>query len=104
MLDSAHDARQFVAGRTRAELDTDRMLVLALMKSLEIIGEAAVHVSDDAKQAHADLPWAQMAGIRHRLVHAYYDINLDILWETVQRELPPLIEALERVIRREADA
>jgi len=100
MLDAAHEAVTFAQGQTRADLESDRMLVLALVKAVEIIGEAAYQVSQATREQLPEIPWEDIIGMRHRLVHAYFDINLDILWRTVQDDLPPLLEKL-REIRRE---
>lgn len=98
MLDAAQEAVGFVQGRQRVDLDSDRQLVLSLVKEVEIIGEAAYQVSEQTRKEIPDLPWADLIGMRHRLVHAYFDINVDILWKTIQEDLPPLIEKLERWI------
>ncbi len=95
MLDAAREAAGFVEGRYRSDLDRDRMLVLSLVKVIEIVGEAAWRVSDDSRSELPGIPWADVIGMRHRLVHAYFDINLEVLWQTVQADLPPLIEELE---------
>ena len=71
--------------------------VLALVKDIEIIGEAAYQVTTDMRDQTCGIPWDDMIGMRHRLVHAYFDIDLDILWKTAQEDLPPLIAELERV-------
>lgn len=95
MLDAGREALGFARGRDRADLDSDRMLVLALVKDIEIVGEAASQVSEETRAQLPGLPWADMIAMRHRLVHAYFEINLDILWQTVQQDLPPLVTALE---------
>ncbi|MDF1592257.1 MAG: DUF86 domain-containing protein [Desulfobacterales bacterium] len=97
MLEAAHEAIEFVQGRTRVDLNRDRKLVLALVKTIEIIGEAAFQVSQDGRAQLPGIPWEDIVGMRHRLVHAYFDINLDILWRTVQNDLPPLIAELDGV-------
>jgi uncharacterized protein with HEPN domain len=74
------------------------MLVMALVKEIEIIGEAAYQVSATTQEQLPGLPWEDIIGMRHRLVHAYFEINLDILWETVQEDLPPLAETLQQAI------
>ena len=84
MLDAAREAVSFAAGRTRKDLDGDRKLVLAVVKCVEIIGETAGQVSPDGQSEAPELPWLDMVAMRHRLVHAYYDINLDIVWSTVR--------------------
>ena len=98
MLDAAHEAVDFTQGQTREDLNDDRKLVLALVKDIEIIGEAAYRVSLTARKQLTDIPWDDIIGMRHRLVHAYFDINLDILWRTVQADLPLLIAALDRTL------
>ena len=96
MLDAAREAIGFARGRTRRDLDDDRQLVLALVKAVEIVGEAAYQVSDETRLGLPDIPWRDIVGMRHRLVHAYFDINLDVLWRTLQDDLPLLLEELER--------
>jgi len=98
MRDAAREALGFVRGRSRSDLDHDLQLVWALVKAIEIIGEAAYQVSPEARAEVPDLPWEKIIGMRHRLVHAYFDINLDILWKTVHDGLPPLVEALSAVL------
>ena len=98
MLDAAREAVEFVRGRTRADLNGDRQLVLALVKDIEILGEAAYQVTPDTRGQAPSIPWDDMIGMRHRLVHAYFDIDLDILWKTAQDDLPRLIAELERVM------
>jgi len=79
MRDAAREALGFVQNRTRAHLDHDLQLVWALVKAIEIIGEAAYQLSLEARAEVPGLPWDKIIGMRHRLVHAYFDINLDIL-------------------------
>ncbi|MBI2345605.1 MAG: DUF86 domain-containing protein [Deltaproteobacteria bacterium] len=100
MWDAAQEALSFVNGKTRGELETDRQLALSLVKEVEIIGEAAHQVSESTRLEHPDLPWNEMAGMRHHLVHAYFDIDLDIVWRTVTEDLPRLIAALEPVLAK----
>jgi uncharacterized protein with HEPN domain len=98
MLDAALEAVSFARGRARGDLDTDRQLVLALVKEAEIIGEAAYQVSQATKDALPQVPWAAIIGMRHRLVHAYFDINLEVLWQTVQENLSPLVRVLQPLV------
>ena len=85
-------------------MDTDRMLVLALVKSIEIIGEAGARVSEEGRDATPDVPWPEIVAMRNRLVHAYFDVNLDVVWETVRKDLPSLVIALQRALSEyEAD-
>jgi uncharacterized protein with HEPN domain len=97
MPEAARQALAFAAGKSRADLDASRQLVLALVKLVEIVGEAASQVSRDAQQEVPSVPWRDMVAMRRRLVHAYFDINLDVVWSTVVTDLPALIGALETV-------
>lgn len=101
MLDSAWEVQAFVEDRTRDDLDNDRMLVLALVKAIEIIGEAASRISEETQEHYKTIPWMSIIGMRNRLVHAYYDIDLNILWATVWDDLPPLVAELEKILAAE---
>ncbi len=102
MLEAAQTALQLIAGETRTSLDSDIKLTLALTRLLEIIGEAGVNVSE-AKQAElTEIEWAKIRGMRNRIVHAYFDVDFDVVWDTVTLSLPPLIAELERIMAQEA--
>jgi uncharacterized protein with HEPN domain len=98
MIDAAESALRFVQGRARVELESDEMLRFALVRAVEIVGEAASKVSDEARTELPQVPWPMVTGMRNRLVHAYFDINLDILWVTVVQELPSLLVQLKAVV------
>jgi uncharacterized protein with HEPN domain len=98
MLDAAREALSFIAGKSRAELDTNRMLALSLVKSVEILGGAASRVSSDCRAQYSEIPWPDIVAMRNRLIHAYFDINLDIVWHTITEELPPLVSELEKAL------
>lgn len=94
MVDAAEHALQFVKARRREDLDSDVMLRMALTRAIEIVGEAAAQVTEAGRAELPAVPWPQIVGMRNRLVHAYFDIDLDILWDTVQLALPDLIAPL----------
>jgi uncharacterized protein with HEPN domain len=98
MIDAAKEARSFIQNKEQASLEVDRKLVLALMKSIEIIGEAASKVTKECREDLNRIPWANIVGMRNRLIHAYFDINLEILWKTVTEDIPGLIDELERIL------
>ena len=83
ILDAAKEALSFASGKTRADLNTNRMLVLSLVKEIEIIGEAAGKVSDETRDKYMTVPWLDMIDMRNHLIHVYFEIDLDILWDTV---------------------
>jgi len=101
MLDATREALEFSADKTRLDLDTDRMLCLSLVHLLEIIGEAAVGVSSEFREKYPQTPWSGIVGMRNRLIHSYYDINLDIVWKTGKEVIPPLKAELEKIIEHE---
>jgi uncharacterized protein with HEPN domain len=98
MLDNARKALGYAAGREREDLEADELFSLALVRLIEIVGEAAAHVSSEAQSRHGELPWAQIVAIRNRLIHGYDSIDYDVLWQTIQKDLPPLVTALERIL------
>ena len=91
MIDAAEAIDGFVAGRKRTDLDTDRMLLFALVRATEIIAEAASKVSAETRAATDAVPWAQITAMRNRLIHAYFDIDHDVLWRTAMEEVPALL-------------
>lgn len=98
MLDYSRKAAVMIQGRTREDLNHDEILSLALTRVVEIIGEAAARVSPAFQQKHASIPWPQIIGLRNRLVHGYDAVDLDILWNIVLDDLPPLVKQIEVVI------
>jgi uncharacterized protein with HEPN domain len=98
MLDYAREAVEMTAGRQRTNLDQDRMFQLALVRLVEVVGEAATRVSAEGQRRYDTIPWAEVRGLRNRLVHGYDIVDLNILWDIVQDDLPPLIAELERIL------
>jgi uncharacterized protein with HEPN domain len=91
MIEAAEAALKFVAGRQRADLDSDRMLLFALVRAIEVVGEAATKVSEDCRNDASDIPWGLIVSMRNRLIHAYFDVDRDTLWKTAVDELPALL-------------
>ena len=102
MLLAAREAVEFAVELTYPQFEQGRMHQLAILKSIEIIGEAASRVSAGTKEAHPEIPWREIIGMRNRLVHAYFDVNLIRVWQTVQEDLPALIAQLEPLVPPEA--
>ena len=103
MLDHAREAVAMVAGKERANLRSERMLELALVRLIEIVGEEAARVSPEGQTRYPLIPWREVIGMRNRLVHGYDCVDLDVLWDTIEVDLPPLIAALERIIGEAVD-
>ena len=98
MLDATQEAIAFASNRSRQDLDEDRMLSFALVRAIEIIGEAANKVSPEGRALCPNLPWPSLIGMRNRIVHAYFDIDLNRVWDTVTEDLPPLMSELRAVL------
>jgi uncharacterized protein with HEPN domain len=104
MLDYASEAMEMVRGQTRDDLKRNRMLQLALVRLVEIVGEAATRVSAEGQQRYPSIPWQHARGTRNRLVHGYDLIDLDVLWDTIQYDLPPLVVELRRILHQPPDS
>jgi uncharacterized protein with HEPN domain len=99
---AANDARRFVDGMGKEEFLADKRTQQAVVMSLVIIGEAAARIMEkhgDFVLGHPAIPWRGMRGMRNRVAHGYFDLNLDVVWETTQTALPDLLMRLERIRR-----
>ena len=96
MLDHSHRAHAKVAGVSREQFEADEDLRIVVMHHIQIVGEAAGKVSAAVREQHPEIPWTEVMGMRHRLVHNYYEIKTSILWEVATARLPDLIAALEK--------
>lgn len=101
MLEYANEAVEMCRGRTRFDLDRDRMLNLALVRLLTVIGEAASRISHEKRAETPNITWTDVVGMRNRLIHAYDEVDLDVVWDVVQNDLPPLIAALSHNLETE---
>ena len=101
MLDASKKAVEFCAGKTETDFAKDEKLALAVVRLLEIIGEAAKNISPDVRNAHPGIPWKEIAGTRDRLIHGYFDVDLAILGKIVMEDLPALNLRLEAILARE---
>ncbi len=100
MIEAIQTAMEFVSGRKSSDLDTDRMLLFALVRAIEIVGEAASKVSEDLRRLAPEIPWALIVSMRNRLIHAYFDIDHDILWKTATVELKALLPQLQALVEK----
>ena len=102
MLLAARDGLSFTEGLSYDDFARDRRTQLSVLKAVEIVGEAAAQVSEDTMQAHPAIPWREIVGMRNRLVHAYFDIDLRLVWDTARDDLPELIARFEPLVPPEA--
>ena len=104
MLLAARDAVEFAGGITFSEFENSRLHQNAILKAIEIVGEAASQVSARVREGQPDIPWGEIVGMRNRLVHVYFDVDISLVWRTVQLDLPALIAQLERIVPEESDS
>jgi uncharacterized protein with HEPN domain len=100
MMEAIEAAIDFVDGRDRADLDSDRQLLFAIVHAIEIAGEAAARISLESRARAPDVPWQSIVSMRNRLIHGYFDIDRSIVWKTAQEELPALLPALRALIEK----
>lgn len=103
MVQAAREAVAACSGKTRQDLEEDRAFQSLLIRALEVVGEAASRTSSALRRKHAEVSWRRMIDIRNRLIHVYFDIDLNVIWRTVTRELPDLIEQLETILDSEQE-
>ncbi len=98
VLLACREALEFIRGVSRDEFLKDRKLQTALCMELEIIGEAARSISDDFKISHPEIPWRDIVSLRHRIVHEYFRLDLETIWQIAQRDVPDLMDRLEPLV------
>jgi len=101
ILDAVRKSMQFSHNRTREDLDREEMLTLSLLKLTEIVGEAASKISPSFRNKYPNIPWDRMIKMRNRLIHGYFDIELNIIWKTIVEDFPPRLPELERILDKE---
>lgn len=101
MLGATEKALKFTSGKNRTDLDQEEQLSLALVRLLEVIGEAAAKVTIDCQTRNTPIPWKEIIGTRNRLIHGYEEVDLDIVWQIVSGDLPTLVDALKTAIKGE---
>jgi len=100
MRDACESIGRFIEDKTSVDLADDQMLQFALVRAIEIIGEAAGRVSEDVQKAAPEIPWREAVGIRNRLVHAYFNLDLVILWQTAAESVPELQVQLDHLLTK----
>lgn len=99
MIDTSKKAISFVTDISREDFDRDEKLRLALTHLLQIIGEAARRISPEFRAIYPQIPWKAIVGMRSKVVHDYLNVDEDVVWETVQNDLAPLVRKLEKILR-----
>ena len=99
MLDAINDIVDFSKNKNRIDLEKNKMLSYSLIHLLELIGEAANGISSESQNNYSSIPWKAIIGMRNRLIHGYFDIDLDIVWKTVSEDIPKLKKEVEKIIK-----
>ncbi|MFQ6035349.1 MAG: DUF86 domain-containing protein [Sedimentisphaerales bacterium] len=97
MLESIDRIEQYTEGMSFDAFSSDRKSIDAVVRNLEIIGEAANRLPDDFKQRHSSVEWHKVVGLRHRIIHEYFGIDLQIIWQIIHADLPTLRHILSRI-------
>lgn len=98
MLESAQFSMSAVGRKSRQDLEKDKILSFAVIRALEVFGEAASQISKSFQEKHSDIPWRAIIGMRNRLIHAYFDVDYEIIWQAVTREIPEIIPKIEHML------
>jgi len=98
MVETAREAVAMIEDKEMADLRSERMLELSLIRLIEVFGEAAARVTHEGQAKYPSIPWHQIVGMRNRLIHGYDQVDLHILWDTIEIDLPPLITELEKIL------
>jgi uncharacterized protein with HEPN domain len=98
MLDTVRRIRGMVRGRARADFEADDVRQLAILHLIQVLGEAASRLSAVFREAHPEIPWSRMIGMRNRLVHGYDEVDPDVVWRVAVDDVEPLLAALERIV------
>jgi uncharacterized protein with HEPN domain len=103
ILEAIGNTRAYAAGMTCEQFAADKKTIRAAAYEIGVIGEAVRHIPAEVRERHPELPWDKMQAMRNIVVHEYFRIDLNILWETVQRDLPPLVPRLREMLEGEPD-
>ena len=99
MIEAAEIALRFISGRTRTDIETNELLRFALVQAVQMMGDAASKVTPETRSAVSSVPWADIVFMRNRLVHGYFDINPDIVWETATKDIPDVLPLLRSLLK-----
>ena len=98
MIEAAEDAVSFLSKKTFDDLLSDRQLAFAVVRALEIVGEAAAQITQESREMYPTVKWRDIVSMRNKLIHAYFDINYNIVWAAVKEQIPKLLPELKKII------
>jgi uncharacterized protein with HEPN domain len=100
ILENISDIREFTAGLTRESFSTDKKTMKAVVRSLEVMGEAAIKLPEHVRNRYPEVSWQEIIGMRNRLIHEYFGVDFDIVWQTIEEDLAPLETAVKKMIAK----
>ena len=103
IVEAANRIALYVEGMTRSAFEADQMRIDAVIRNLGIIGEAVKKIPDSIRERYPSVPWHNIAGLRNRVIHVYFNVDMDIIWDVVQSKLPPLRTQIQRLIKERSE-
>lgn len=100
ILDAVHSIQTFTEGLSYEEFRADDLVSSAVVQKFEVIGEAAKNIPKKFREEHSNIPWEEMAGMRDRLIHGYFEVDLELVWKTVQNEIPELQKGIKSLVNK----
>ena len=101
ILDAIQQIEQYLQGVTKEQFLQTKLLQDGVVRELEIIGEASRNLSEELRQKHSDIPWRQIIGMRNRIIHEYFDVDLEIVWEVTEKDLPDLKARIQAILQEQ---
>jgi uncharacterized protein with HEPN domain len=98
MIDAGNEALSFIGDTGFGEFKKNRMLILSVIKDIEILGEAASKITEETKNLHNEIPWKDIIGMRNRLIHGYFDVDIELVWNTAKENIPALLDNLNEIL------
>lgn len=101
IVDSISDIKEFIEGMTFKEFTEDKRTFNAVLRSIEVMGEASRNIPEEIRAQYPQVPWRKMTGMRDKLIHEYHGVDIDTVWRTLHEDIPPLKDMIQGIINKE---